>query len=283
MADMQRNCQKVYISELYAKLIYMFERSVWSPGPSDSRAPHAAESVHRQTESCRAPWQRQRLEERSQDILTPSLPTPSISLLTRRQRRGVVLELDAIKLRVPQGVSSMVAPELMFSSAPTMSRTWGPRPWVDLDTAAGTLAVTGQLVRISGEGLKRLDTGKTASSRRTVPLPEFAQTLLGERRSRAFWGEHPMIFPSSAATWRDPDNFNKQWRKVRDELGVPEVTSHSFRKSMADLIDGDGLSARFGADQLGHTKISMTRDKSMSRGAVHAEVAALLDRTTNDE
>jgi len=56
-----------------------------------------------------------------------------------------------------------------------------------------------------------------------------------------------MIFPSSAGTWRDPDNFNKQWRKVRDDLGVPEVTSHSFRKSMADLIDGDGLSARVGA------------------------------------
>jgi hypothetical protein len=32
--------------------------------------------------------------------------------------------------------------------------------WVDLDTAAGTLAVTGKLVRISGEGLKRLDTGE---------------------------------------------------------------------------------------------------------------------------
>jgi integrase len=75
-----------------------------------------------------------------------------------------------------------------------------------------------------------------------------------------------MIFTSSAATWRDPDNFNKQWRKVRDELGVPEVTSPSFRKSMADLIDGDGLSARVGADQLGHAKISMTQDKYMSCG-----------------
>ena len=92
-----------------------------------------------------------------------------------------------------------------------------------------------------------------------------------------------MIFPSSAGTWRDPDNFNKQWRKVREELGVPEVTSHSFRKSMADLIDGDGLSARVGADQLGHAKVSMTQDKYMSRGRVHAEVAELLDRTINNE
>jgi hypothetical protein len=51
----------------------------------------------------------------------------------------------------------------------------------------------------------------------------------------------------------------------------------------ADLIDSDGLSARVGADQLGHAKISMTQDKYMSRGRVHAEVAALLDRTRNDE
>lgn len=51
-----------------------------------------------------------------------------------------------------------------------------------------------------------------------------------------------MMFPSSAGSWRDPDNFNKQWRKVREDLGVPEGTSHSFRKSIADLIDGDGLS-----------------------------------------
>jgi integrase len=92
-----------------------------------------------------------------------------------------------------------------------------------------------------------------------------------------------MVFPSSAGSWRDPDKFNKQWRKVRDELGVPEVASHGFRKSMADLIDSDGWSARVGADQLGHAKISMTQDKYMSRGRVHAEVANLLDRTMDDE
>jgi integrase len=56
-----------------------------------------------------------------------------------------------------------------------------------------------------------------------------------------------------------------------------------IHKSLADLIDGDGLSARVGADQLGHAKISMTQDEYMSRGRVHAEVVALLDRTINDE
>jgi integrase len=42
---------------------------------------------------------------------------------------------------------------------------------------------------------------------------------------------------------RDPNNFAKQWRAARDELGMPEVTTHSFRKTVATLIDDEGMSA----------------------------------------
>lgn len=155
--------------------------------------------------------------------------------------------------------------------------------WCDFDESSGTLSVSGKVARIAGDGLRRLDTGKTVSSERVVPLPDFAVTVLSERRGRDFLGEQPMVFPSTAGSWRDPDNFNKQWRKVRGELGVPDVTSHSFRKSVATLIDEAGLSARVGADQLGHAKVSMTQDRYMRRGKVHAEVAALLDRAIGDE
>lgn len=149
--------------------------------------------------------------------------------------------------------------------------------WTDYTPKAGELRVTGNLVRVTGKGLIRQDRGKTAGSIRTIILPEFATTMLDARRTREYWGEAEMIFPSTAGTWRDPNNFNKQWRKVRDNLGVPDVTSHSFRKSVATLIDDAGLSARIGADQLGHAKVSMTQDKYMARGRVHPEVAELLD------
>ncbi|MDX1881641.1 tyrosine-type recombinase/integrase [Mycolicibacterium sp. 141076] len=92
-----------------------------------------------------------------------------------------------------------------------------------------------------------------------------------------------MTFPSSAGTHRDPDNFNKQWRAVREGLGVPDVSSHSFRKSVATLIDEARLSARFDAEKLGHAKVSMTRDVYMGRGKVHPQVAAVLDRAISDE
>lgn len=75
----------------------------------------------------------------------------------------------------------------------------------------------------------------------------------------------------------DPDNFAGQWRKTRDELGVPDISSHSFRKIVATLIDDVGLSVRIGADHVGNAKVSMTQDRYMSCGRVHNQVAELLD------
>jgi integrase len=113
-------------------------------------------------------------------------------------------------------------------------------------------------------------------------LPRFAIDVLKARRQLPLLGQQPMIFSSTAGTFRDPNNFNKQWRQVRDELGVPNVTTHSFRKSLATLIDDKGLSARIGADHLGHTNVSMTQDKYVSRGRVHSQVADMLDRLVDE-
>src|SRR5271166_1720213 len=90
---------------------------------------------------------------------------------------------------------------------------------------------------------------------------------------------------STAGTLRDPNNFGKEWRTARKELGVAEVTTDSFRKTVATLIDDEGLSARIGADHLGHTHVSMTQDHYMTRGRIHSQVADMLDRTVriNDE
>jgi integrase len=72
-------------------------------------------------------------------------------------------------------------------------------------------------------------------------------------------------------------------RTVSGHLGAPEITTHSVRKTVATLIDDAGLSPRVGADQLGHTKVSMTQDNYMARNRVHTEVADLLDHAISDE
>ncbi len=151
--------------------------------------------------------------------------------------------------------------------------------WADFDANTGTIAVTGKALRVPGQGLDRVDETKSAAGRRTIPLPRFAIDMLAQRRQLPYLGEQKIIFPSTAGTLRDPDNFNRQWRAVRDELGAAGVSTHSFRKTVATLIDDEGLSARIGADQLGHAHVSMTQNVYMTRGRVHAQVANLLDRT----
>lgn len=155
--------------------------------------------------------------------------------------------------------------------------------WTDFDEDTGTIAVTGKIVRAKGKGLVRIEDTKSDAGQRTLPLPRFAIDMLRERRNLPFLGQQDVIFPSSVGTLRDPNNFGKQWRKVRDQLGAAGVTTHSFRKTIATLIDQDGMSARIASDQLGHSQISMTTDRYMARGRVHTEVAELMDRTIKDE
>jgi len=154
--------------------------------------------------------------------------------------------------------------------------------WEDYNAADGTLTVAGKVVRAKGQGLHRVPESKTEAGLRTNQLPRFAIGALNARRSRPFIGLQQTIFASTAGSLRDPNNFAKQWRTARDELDMPEVTTHSFRKTVATLIDEEGMSARVGADQLGHSNVSMTQDRYMSRGRIHGEVAALLDRTVGE-
>lgn len=155
----------------------------------------------------------------------------------------------------------------------------------DVDLKASTVAITGKVVRVKGVGLQRFDTTKSEAGLRTIPLPKFAREMLEKRAAEPRSGALDVLFPSTVGTLRDPNNFGKQWRKVRDDLGVAESTSHTFRKSVATLIDDEGLSARIGADHLGHRNVSMTQDKYMTRGRQHSEVADLLDKAVaiNDE
>ena len=124
--------------------------------------------------------------------------------------------------------------------------------WRDIDEATSVATIRGKVVRKRGGGLIRESFAKTDAGNRSVILPQFVMSMLKRRRKEPHPSNDGVIFPSSAGTLRDPDNFNQQWRKVRELLGVPDVSSHSFRKALATLLDDASLSARVGADQLGH-------------------------------
>lgn len=149
--------------------------------------------------------------------------------------------------------------------------------WNDYDSEAGTIAVTGRVVRGKGVGLIREDVTKSATSRRVVALPRFVVDMLTRRAGEFHPSAEGLIFPSLVGTLRDPDNLNGQFARVRGVLGFGWVATHTFRRTVATLADEAGLSARVGADHLGHARISMTMDAYMARGKTHSAVADVLD------
>jgi integrase len=210
-----------------------------------------------------------------QPLRSKSQPKGAVGL-TAEQLRALLQKVGASQYCRDHDLVDPIT--LLIATGLRRSELLGVR-WVDYDQEARTIAVTGKVIRVAGEGLTRVDETKSAAGRRIVPLPLFAVAMLTARRQVPYLGEQAVIFPSTADTMRDPNNFGKEWRTVREELGVPEVTTHSFRKTVATLIDDDGLSARIGADHLGHTHVSMTQDRYMTRGRIHTQVADLLDRT----
>jgi integrase len=72
-------------------------------------------------------------------------------------------------------------------------------------------------------------------------------------RSRLLTGarlEQP-LFHDVLGGFRDPASVRREFREARGEQALAWITSHSFRKTTATILDEAALSARLVADQLG--------------------------------
>jgi integrase len=152
--------------------------------------------------------------------------------------------------------------------------------WSDVDFPAGAVRIGSTLIRVRGEGLLRKGT-KSRAGERTLPLPESAVALLRRRFMTGARMEQP-VFPSVDGGFRDPANVRRELRDARGKETLAWITSHTFRKTAATILDEAALSARLVADQLGHSRPSMTQDVYMGRRAVDSQAALALEAALRD-
>ncbi|MFF0814477.1 tyrosine-type recombinase/integrase [Rhodococcus sp. NPDC003318] len=116
--------------------------------------------------------------------------------------------------------------------------------WSDYDRDNRTITVAGHVIRSSGSGLVREGAIDARQPSRTIELPDFAVEMLDRRRGEVrpvTDGIEDVIFPSSVGTYRDPDNFARQWRRIREALGFDWVGTRTIRKSVATFADARAL------------------------------------------
>ena len=147
--------------------------------------------------------------------------------------------------------------------------------WSEVDLDAGTVEISSTMIRVKGEGLLRKET-KTRSGERTLVVPWSATEVLRRRFMSGARLDQP-VFPDTRGGFRDPNNVRRELREARGAGDLYWVTSHTFRKTAATILDEAALSARLIADQLGHARPSMTQDVYLARRAVGDAAAQALD------
>jgi len=160
--------------------------------------------------------------------------------------------------------------------------------WKDIDFATGTLRVVQTIPAINGRPSPQLRTKGGAG--RTLDLDPEAVSLLAEHRERqherratiAAWEDHDLVFcgPVGKPIW--PDDVRMAFTRLAKRAGVPHVTTHGQRHTMATLWLAAGVNIKVVQERLGHSRASITMNiyahamPGMQRQAVE-QMRGLLD------
>ena len=148
--------------------------------------------------------------------------------------------------------------------------------WREIDLDLGVLHVTSTLIRVTGQGLMRKRT-KSQAGERVLQLPEWCVILMDKRREVGASADEP-VFGTVNGTFRDPRTVTRWLVEARERHGFEEwMTFHAWRKTTATVLDEAGATARMSADQLGHSRVSMTEDVYLGRRSRESRVAAVLE------
>ncbi|ROO51288.1 site-specific recombinase XerD [Micromonospora sp. Llam0] len=151
--------------------------------------------------------------------------------------------------------------------------------WEDADLAAElpTVTICGTIVYLKGKGFFRQEWTKSDAGYRTVILPRFAVGMLLARKLTAADNPHDAIFASRRGTWLSPHNVRRQWRQARADTGLEWVTPHTFRKTVATLIDKEA-DAKSAAAQLGHASEDVTNTFYIVKPALAPDSSHILEQ-----
>lgn len=151
--------------------------------------------------------------------------------------------------------------------------------WEDVDLAAAspTVTIAGTLVFVKGKGYFRQPWTKTDAGYRTIVIPRFLVDVL-MRRMVDSPANNPegAVFPTRKGTFKTPANVRRQWRAARADTGFEFVTPHTFRRTVATLID-DQVNTSAASQVLGHASEETTKESYVAKPKVAADVSAVMN------
>lgn len=195
-------------------------------------------------------------------------PSRPARALTRAEEQALVGRLRKDRLSNEHDLVDLVV--FMLATGVRVGEACALRePQVDLAGGTVTIAAT-----VTPYGIQ--ERPKTRAGHRVLALPPHAVSMLRRRLDDPLIRTDVAMFASPLGRVRDKSNTTAHLRRAFDRAGFDWLTSHGLRKTVATRLDEAGLSARAVADQLGHSRPSLTQDVYMGRRVVTREAASIL-------
>jgi integrase len=149
--------------------------------------------------------------------------------------------------------------------------------WTDIDLSGAppTVSISGTIKTETGKGTYRKSKPKSDASKRSIALPPFAVDVLMRRRIEQQPNRHNAVFATRNGTWHQVGNIERRWRTIRADTGYDWVTPHTFRKTVATLIDrlvDSDTAARI----LGHSSDAITKEFYIEKDRTTPDVTHIL-------
>jgi integrase len=186
----------------------------------------------------------------------PRVRRPDIAAMPPQQARALLAAVRGDRLEALYTVALAVGLRL----GEALGLLW---PAIDLEN--GTLTVRTALQRLNGT--LQLVEPKSASSRRTIALPQVAIEALRAHRTRQLeerllagerWQENGLVFTTAEGKPLDARNVFRGFQRLLTRAGLPHLRLHDLRHGCATLLIAQGVHPRTIMEILGHSQISLT-------------------------
>jgi integrase len=188
----------------------------------------------------------------------PRVPRRQVSPLTLEEARLFRIAVDGDRLEALY----LVAVGCGLRQGEILGLRWG-----DVDMEGRLLRVRFALARVDGD--LALVEPKSATSRRTVPMPSFVAEALAAHRDRQAAEALPrrpeppdpfadLVFTTTLGTPLDGISVTRRFQRVLKGAGLPRQRFHDLRHAAASYMLAAGVPARVVMETLGHSEISLT-------------------------
>lgn len=131
---------------------------------------------------------------------------------------------------------------------------------VDVTASPATVRLCGTIITRRGIPTYRQDHGKSSKSTRTVAVPAFTAEVLRQRLVAVSQEDSDhLLFFSRNHTPLLTNNVRRRLRAALADVEVKGVTPHSFRRTVATVLDRAG-GAELAAEMLGHSSSDITKE-----------------------